>query len=47
MPACEQKPGVLDELAAERMEQLEVENAELEMQAEELTKKIKQLDDSE
>src|SRR5665213_1193139 len=39
----EQKPGVLNELAAERAKQLEVENAELEQQAEELAKKIKQL----
>jgi hypothetical protein len=38
-----QKPGVLDELAAERAKQLEVENAELEMQAERLAKEIKQL----
>jgi DNA polymerase-3 subunit epsilon len=41
---AEQKPGVLDELAAERVKQLEVENAELEMQAERLAKEIKQLD---
>jgi DNA polymerase-3 subunit epsilon len=41
---AEQKPGVLDELAAERAKQLEVENAELEMQAERLAKEIKQLD---
>jgi len=40
---AEQKPGVLDELAAERAKQLEVENAELEMQAEQLAKKIKLL----
>jgi predicted nuclease with TOPRIM domain len=39
----EQKPGVLDELAAERAKQLEVENAELEQQAERLAKEIKQL----
>ncbi len=44
---AEQKPGVLDELAAERARQLGVENAELEVQAERLAKKIKQLDDSE
>src|ERR1035437_3557214 len=40
---AEQKPGVLDELAAERSKQLEVENAELEMQAERLAKEIKKL----
>src|ERR1035437_1631088 len=40
---AEQKPGVLDELAAERAKQLEVENAELEMQAERLAKEIKKL----
>src|ERR1035438_9283152 len=33
---AEQKPGVLDELAAERVKQLELENAELEQQAERL-----------
>jgi len=38
---AEQKPSVLDELAAERAKQLEVENAELEKQAEELAEKIK------
>jgi len=32
---------VLDELAAERVKQLEVENAELEMRAEILAEKIK------
>ena len=36
-----QKPGMLDELAAERAKQLELENAELEKQAEELALKIK------
>ncbi len=41
---AEQKPGVLDELAAERVKQLEIENAELEKQAEELAMKIKKLD---
>jgi DNA polymerase-3 subunit epsilon len=41
---AEQKPGVLDELAAERVKQLEVENAELELQAERLAKEIKRLD---
>ncbi len=41
---AEQKPGILDELAAERTKQLEVENAELELQAERLAKEIKQLD---
>ena len=40
---AEQKPGVLDELAAERAKQLEVENAELEIQAEQLAKEIKRL----
>jgi DNA polymerase-3 subunit epsilon len=41
---AEQKPGILDELAAERVKQIEVENAELELQAERLAKEIKQLD---
>jgi DNA polymerase-3 subunit epsilon len=40
---AEQKPGVLDELAAERAKQLEIENAELEKQAEQLAKEIKRL----
>src|ERR1035438_2109765 len=40
---AEQKPGVLDELAAERVKQLELENAELELQAERLAKEIKKL----
>ena len=40
---AEQKPGVLDELAAERVKQIEVENAELELQAEKLAKEIKRL----
>ena len=40
---AEQKPGVLDELAVERVKQLEVENAELEKQAEQLASKIKKL----
>ena len=40
---AEQKPGVLDDLAAERVKQLEAENAELEMQAERLAKEIKNL----
>jgi DNA polymerase-3 subunit epsilon len=40
---AEQKPGVLDELAAERAKQLEIENAELEQQAERLAKEIKRL----
>lgn len=40
---AEQKQGILDELAAERAKQLEIENAELEKQAEELAKKIKLL----
>ena len=39
----EQKPGVLDELAAERVKQLEIENAELEQQAERLANEIKEL----
>ena len=34
---------MLDELAAERVKQLELENAELELQAERLAKEIKQL----
>jgi DNA polymerase-3 subunit epsilon len=42
---AEQKPGILDELAAERAKQLEIENAELESQAEQLAKEIKQLSD--
>ena len=40
---AEQKPGMLDELAAERTKQLEIENAELEKQAELLAKEIKTL----
>jgi DNA polymerase-3 subunit epsilon len=40
---AEQKPGVLDELAAERVKQLEFENAALALQAERLAEKIKQL----
>ena len=40
---AEQKPGVLDELAAERAKQLEIENAELEKQADVLAKEIKKL----
>ena len=40
---AEQKPGVLEELAAERAKQLELENAELEKQAERLAKEIKKL----
>jgi hypothetical protein len=40
---AEQKPGVLDELAAERARQLELENAALEKQAELLADEIKQL----
>jgi DNA polymerase-3 subunit epsilon len=40
---AEQKPGILDELAAERAKQLEIENAELEKEAERLAKKIKKL----
>jgi len=41
---AKQKPGVLDELATERAKQLEVENAELELQAERLAKEIKRLE---
>jgi hypothetical protein len=40
---AEKKPGMLDELAAERMKQHELENAELEKQAEELATKIKKV----
>ncbi len=40
---AEQKPGVLDELAAERAKQLETENADLEKEAERLAKEIKKL----
>jgi hypothetical protein len=40
---AEQKPGVLDELAAERAKQLEIENTELEKEAERLAKEIKKL----
>ena len=40
---AEQNPGVLEELAAERAKQLEVENTELESQAEQLEEKIKRL----
>ena len=40
---AEKKPGMLDELAAERGKQLELENAELEKQAEELAMKIKRV----
>jgi len=39
----EQKPGMLDELAAERAKQLELEIVELESQAEELAIKIKKV----
>src|SRR5271170_4666960 len=42
---AEQKPGILDDLAAERAKQLEVEIAELEKQAEELAEKIKRASD--
>jgi DNA polymerase-3 subunit epsilon len=38
-----QKPGVLDELAVERAKQLEIENSELEKQAEQLANEIKKL----
>lgn len=39
----EQKSGVLDELAAERAKQLEIENGKFEKQAERLAKEIKKL----
>jgi hypothetical protein len=42
---AEKKPGMLDELAAERAKQLELENAELEKRAEELATKIKKVSD--
>jgi DNA polymerase-3 subunit epsilon len=38
---AEKKPGALDDLAAERAKQLELENAELEKRSEELAEKIK------
>jgi DNA polymerase-3 subunit epsilon len=41
----EKKPDALDELAAERAKQLEIENAELEKQAERLAMEIKKLSD--
>ena len=40
---AEQKPGVLEELAAERAKQLEIEIADLEKQAERLAMEIKKL----
>jgi len=40
---AEKKPGMLDELAAERAKQLELENKALEMQADLLAKEIKKL----
>jgi len=40
---AEQKPGILDELAAERAKQIEAENAELESQAERLAQEIRKL----
>jgi DNA polymerase-3 subunit epsilon len=40
---AEQKPGILDELAAERAKQIEIENVELESQAEQLATEIKKL----
>jgi hypothetical protein len=40
---AEQKPGRLEELAAERAKQLEVENAELELEAERLAQEIRKL----
>jgi hypothetical protein len=39
----EQKPGVLDELAAERKKLLERESVELEKQAERLAEEIREL----
>ena len=39
----EQKPGVLDELAAERKKLLEKESAELEAEASRLSEEIKEL----
>ena len=39
----DQRPGVLDELAAERVKLLEKESAELEQQAERLADEIKEL----
>lgn len=39
----EQRPGVLDELAAERTKLLDKESAELQQQAEKLAEKIKEL----
>ena len=42
---AEQKPGILDELAAERAKQLEVENAELASQSERLAQEIQKLSD--
>jgi len=40
---ADQKPGVLEELAAERAKQLEIEIADLEKQAEHLPEEIKKL----
>ena len=40
---AEKRPGALDELAAERAKQLEIENAELELQADRLAKEIKKM----
>jgi DNA polymerase-3 subunit epsilon len=40
---AERKPGILNELAAERAKQIELENADLESQAEQLAKEIKRL----
>jgi hypothetical protein len=40
---AEKKSGILDELAAERAKQLEIENADLELQAEKLAKEIEKL----
>jgi DNA polymerase-3 subunit epsilon len=44
---AEKKPGILEELAAERAKQLEVENAELEKRAEQLATEIKRLNGTE
>jgi uncharacterized iron-regulated protein len=43
---AEKKPGMLDELAVERAKQLEIENAELELQAEKLAEEIEKVSKS-
>ena len=40
---AEKKPGIMDDLAAERAKQLELENKALELQADLLAKEIKKL----